>query len=219
MTSPNRQMGFTLVELLAAMTITALLGLTLLGMIRYAGIMTDRVVGADDFVESDQLAAQFLRAALVGAYPSFVGSGTNAAAQPAFTGRADFVQFLGPAPAAMGGAGLALFTLRLVPDGQAYRLELSTRMELARPDAPILKSAVLLKGVRAVDFSYFGVRGFGTPAAWGPLWTGQPHLPQLVRIRIDFTDRKRVWPELIVASRVEQNSGCIFDAASHQCDG
>jgi hypothetical protein len=95
-----------------------------------------------------------------------------------------------------------LFQLKfvLVPDevGQALAL----RWERLG-DAPVQADGEniepLVRGLRTVNFSYFGISERGATAKWSDEWRNHDFLPSLVRITFDFTDTSRTpWPDLVI---------------------
>ena len=63
---------------------------------------------------------------------------------------------------------------------------------------------VLLDNVVALEFSYYGARDRGADAEWTDRWDDKQRLPLLVRVKIVFPESdRRVWPELIVALKIQ----------------
>jgi len=55
----------------------------------------------------------------------------------------------------------------------------------------------LLKEIKTVRFSYFGQTDQDSEPEWHAEWNLHSHMPELVKIEIEFED-KRIWPELII---------------------
>ncbi|MEO8808726.1 MAG: prepilin-type N-terminal cleavage/methylation domain-containing protein [Rhodanobacter sp.] len=199
----KRAAGFTLLEILAALVLLALL---LLGV--YSGIATaSRSVrsGTAAIERVDQLrsAQQFLRRELAQSVPEPIGH-TGRGEPIYFRGSAREMRYVAPLPGYLGQLGPQLQQLQLVDDGHGgLRLEL--RLALLPPDGqparPLGEPQVLFDHIRQGSFSYSGVdtRGAGVP--WSPEWSDDRILPLLVRIELQPQGRDR-WPRLAVPLRV-----------------
>jgi hypothetical protein len=78
----------------------------------------------------------------------------------------------------------------------AVAAKLGAEAEGARRETNI----TAVTGVTAIEFSYFGSLN-DRPAAWHLEWPVTDHLPDIVAIRVGFSDRSRVGPALVVALR------------------
>ena len=201
----RNQDGFTLIEVLVAMT---LLGLVLAAL--FGGLRTGVRVWDSQDRHSDALgrliAAQgFLRRQIAEAapldYPA-VGGGPPAAV---FEGDANSVTFAGLMPSHFGLAGYQVIEVGLVRDGDGGR-QLGVRwwpfdaQDPAPPAAvPEEQTAVLMDGVDGVTLSYFAPAVEGGPGQWADRWRDQPAPPDLVRIEVTFPPGDgRAWPALVV---------------------
>ena len=207
----KRQRGFTLIEILIAMTLLGLLMVMLFG-----GLGLGTRAWEASYVRSADLARLeavqgFIRRALTGAYPLLGTNDDDAKRKVTFTGGAEAVEFTALMPAHFGVGGFYIITLaaedgvdgaRLVFRRQLYR----SGDEEPSPPAPAgdpEKEKVLLDGISKAEFSYFGATDIDETPAWRDEWQDQKTLPDLVRLSVTFADGdKSSWPDLVVAPRI-----------------
>ena len=209
--SATGERGFTLLEMLIAMTLLGLLMLGLFGGLRLGA----RVWEAGDARSADrariEAVQRFVRGYLGRARPLVVADrgGDDVIA---FIGRDDGLEFTAALPAHLSAGGFDHVSLALADldgggglvlrHGPLQRRD-DGRAELVGLDEA--ETAVLLDDVAAVGFSYYGVRQGGKDAEWTDRWDDGARLPLLVRIRIRFPELdRRTWPELTVALRIQR---------------
>ena len=195
--------GFTLLEILAALVLLALL---LVGV--YSGIATaSRSVrsgtAAIERVDQMRSAQQFLRRELAQSVTEPIGH-TDRGEPVYFQGSAHEMRYVAPLPGYLGRLGPQLQQLQLVDDGHGgQRLEL--RLALLPPDGqparPLGEPQVLFDHIRQGSFSYRGVDPQGRAVAWSLQWADGRVLPLLVRIELQPQGRGS-WPRLDVPLRV-----------------
>ncbi len=210
----GRDGGFTLMELLVAMTLLAMLSLVLLGGMRFGVQIWQRTETAA--ADSGRIRAVQLELSgmLARAYPFFVQQGP-ANAEVAFEGARDGVSFLSP-NANVPGA-LDRVSIGVARQGGMMELHSKASLELApKADA---RERVLLKGLSGIAFAYFGAPRPGAPAQWYDSWQHRPVPPQMVRIRARFADASARWPDLVVALRLTADMGCRYDPLTRYCQG
>lgn len=197
--------GFTLIEMLVAVTLVAFIAVLLSGGLRLAtrgGATVDRRLAASREVE---LAYDFMANQLAGAQP-LPASNDAPDAPVEFTGDADSVAFVALLPPDLGLGGYYRLHAWLADDGNAARrliVSWDPRPQ-AGADPPAAASgppSVLIDDARSVAFAYYGVTSPNTPAGWSDRWTDQRVLPQLVRLRLVLADGTQA-PDLIVAPRL-----------------
>jgi len=194
--------GFTLVELLVAITLFALLSVALFGGLRFGLRATAAGTARLDWSAEIAASAGFLRAELADAQPLKKSEGGD---QPtvAFEGTADSVEFVASPPARLAPGGWHVLRLALERGPGGGRLVLTSR--LVRDDAGDAGPAeadrsVLLERVATLDLAYFGATQDGDTPAWHDRWQDAAALPALVRLRLGFADGGQA-PDLIVALR------------------
>lgn len=195
--------GFTLLEVLAALVLLALL---LVGV--YSGIAsaTHSVrLGTAAIERIDQMrsAQQFLRRELAQSVIEPIGR-TDQGEPIYFKGSAQEMSYVAPLPGYLGKLGPQLQQLQLVDDGDGnQRLEL--RLAVLPPDGqparPLGDPQVLFDHIKGGSFSYRGVDSQGDAVPWSPTWADGRILPLLVRIELQSKGNDS-WPRLEVPLRV-----------------
>lgn len=174
----TRNGGFTLLEMLVALALTALVALALA-----AGIGTTRR-GWDGIAAAGQDAAP---AALALVRRQLAQAAPLVAGRSGFSGGPDWVGFVAPSPSP------AL-------DGVLYRQRLEARgdglwLTWQNLDGGTVHQRRLLAGVTPA-FAYYGEAG------WQNSWSDPERLPRLVRLRLAGPDPKRGWPDLLAQPMV-----------------
>lgn len=193
--------GFTLVELLVAMTLIGLISVALFGGLRFGARAWE---AGNDRVESFaqlEVVQSLLRRELNLAV-SLLGSDGRFS----FEGEPERLLFTAPGPANFGLGGYYLFELASRDNGPRQDLMLRWRIYRAeqevRLDDPATEERALLEGVESLEIRYFGdPEGQGEPD-WEEKWEEQERPPGLVQIRVAFPQGDdRVWPVLTIAPR------------------
>lgn len=215
-TSPEA--GLTLLELLVAMTLMALVAVVLLGGLRFGARVWEQserhnIGGSEILLVQARLRHQIERA-----WPYF---DTSDPANPhvAFDGRMDSLSFLAPSPEEPAPGGYAEIVLIAVVEEGETRLVMRMRHQLA-PDGTEPREETLMEGFADLRFSYFGSPGGERPPEWQDEWTHRKRLPDLLRIEGQFVPAKGgIWPELVVAPRIDADVGCVYDPLTQFCRG
>jgi general secretion pathway protein J len=199
--------GFTLLELLVALNLLALLTVGLAAALHAGNRAAAAVDRSLDQSSQLALAYRFLRDALADAQPLPLAG----AAEPReirFDGRPDRLSFVAELPPHLSIGGFADLTLALDGPVERSRLIVSWRTLTRAGAAAELGEAhsnVLLEHLRAVEFAYFGQADTNARAAWHDYWQAAIALPRLVRIRGQFVDGRSA-PELIVTPRLAEGA-------------
>lgn len=196
--------GFTLLELVVALAVLALLMLLLTGGVRSSLDLLDRAATRSEAIEDLPLAHQALRRILAGAMPVTLPPPANdEPAQIRFAGDASWLELVGhlPEPAGGGTWRIALAT----HDGDAGRALVLRWIPLdATEGSSPGGEAVLLEHIAGLRLAYLGDDGPGLAPAWADSWRDRRRLPRLVRVEVSFPiGDDRLWPPLVVAPMVD----------------
>lgn len=205
-----RSTGFTLFELLVALSLMALLTIALTGQVRFGLRAWETGASIADDMAELQTVQNFLRRQLTLAQPlrekaDEEEDDNSRRNRRIFAGEARGLRLAVAGAPRFGPAPYNLIELSWDQRSGEGRLHVDWR-----PHYPITRNSpkvegrqrVLLSGVANVRFSYFGIidrRDRDAEASWHDQWTDQAHLPRLIRIELDFADSARYWPELTVA--------------------
>lgn len=204
--------GFTLVELLVAITLMALM--LLLG---YSGLRLGMhhwrsgQAFADNLMQERGL-RQFLRQQLgqiISRDPQFQkGRALPQSQADQFRGARDDLVFIAPLAAFSSEGGLHEIWIRL--EGDPYAAQGRQLVMLYQPLDPDRqpfqlrdpRRVVLLEGLESLQLNYYGALAPSKLEQWRPLWRHQWQLPRLIRIRLNFT-AKAGWPEFDLPLRLQ----------------
>jgi len=212
--------GFTLVELLIAVTLLALLTTLVFAAMRFAArawAETDhRAVAAADL---SAVQAVF-RHAITGAYPAFA-SADPIDREITFDGTREWLALVAPLPAAIASGVEADQRFFVEGEGRSRVLVMGWRFDLPSSDEvkPLPENRVrLLDHVHALRFAYFGTLDPTQAPGWWERWSGYTRLPDLVRVHIERDDPALPqWPDLVVETRATANTACFYDAVAAAC--
>jgi len=169
---PGRVRGFTLVELLVAISVTALIMTAAFGAIRIGNRSfeagRDRINQSSALRSTDRTLRRQIAQALLITLPGDDGPINS------FAGDDRQLRFIAPAPVADGSAGLYVFYLAVEPDASPPVMVLSYRAwdpgatEFPARDAAA--GSVILSAEAAAELRYFGTLADDETARWYPEW-------------------------------------------------
>lgn len=179
--------GFSLIEMLVAISILALVLAMLPGTFSLAHRTWDATAVLDQRARQDG-GRSFLQARLAEAMPVFepVGAG---AVRLVFTGAGETLTFVAPSANGPQGAGLYRFTLEARPQGSANALVVTVApfvVKRARDDAtPPAEAHALYEGLTSASFRYYGRKDLRTPKpSWQTAWSRRDALPDAVELTV-----------------------------------
>lgn len=213
----NSDSGFTLVETLVALMLTAAVGMALMHAYRFGNRAWQSASGRSAAIEDRLLVYGTIRGWMENIAPARVtdrpefqlfaveGSPTELT----FTsfvkrdgtrdGQTRITLFL--------DAGANVLAARLVGEESA--------LTLINPD---LHDRVMLEDVADVTFRYFENGGPGQPGQWVERWERRSDAPAAIRMVLRRNgESSGVWPPLIVRPKVEDDVSCAFDPVTRDC--
>jgi general secretion pathway protein J len=196
--------GFTLLELLVAITLLGLLMAALFAGLQLGARAWER--GEERVDQSTRLQAvqDFLRDRLTQSYPFDVVEDGTRRRRLMFEGTSEALRFVTLMPEHLG-TGFAEFVVTIGDQDDARHLlvrwlpfEVSGPTPASANAEPQVK--VLLKQIEDLQLSYYGAPSRELPATWYEEWRETSITPELVRIHVSFASGdSRHWPDLIVA--------------------
>lgn len=192
--SRRGQTGFTLLELVVAITLMGLVLVVLYSGLRLGLNGWDSGEARAEATNRLRLAEEFLRRQLA---QSMAVYRTNDKQEKTvvFAGQAERIEFVAPMLAQLGQGGL--YRVRIeAGDG---RLWIRWRPYWPTdPNAGEERETALLEGVSGIEWAYFGAERDDDPhPQWRSIWTHPTRRPLLARLNL--TLQGRPWPDLVVA--------------------
>jgi general secretion pathway protein J len=211
------QLGFTLIEVLIAMTLLSVMVVLLFSSLKICAQSWEQ--GENKITDVNEVAVvyNFFQRHLSSATPlwnDFVGmdgkskSDTNADDEEklfSFQGKQQSLQFVSTFPASAGRSGLQLFSIQpQEQDGdQVIKVSLTPFFPVAEGESWHQEEVVLLKQVSHFSLSYFVINEDVTESMWQDEWLDKSVHPQLVKINIGTTNGV-YWPEMVIALKVAE---------------
>jgi general secretion pathway protein J len=217
--APASQRGFTLLEVLVAVTLLALLSVGLFDTVR-VGVMGWRHAERQQAAAEDSTAVQdVLRRMIAAARPVFVSPdlGNDTVA---FSGGPRSLSLVGTLPDALAPGLQGQERLFLVRSGAGFTLMLAWRLDLPSPEGGAMPESVvpLLDHVADMRISYLGPSDDGSVVGWADSWLDRRRLPSLVRIRLRRDEGgPGPWPDLLAAPIATAATDCRFAVTDSAC--
>lgn len=206
----NKQKGFTLVELLLAVTLMSLLLALAYGGLSAATRSSER--GQTILEQSGRLRIthQFIRRQLNLMLPlSYASIDEQNEERLMFEGNATFIQFVGPMPGYLGNGGPQVQLIELVDGEEGLQLQLSHALlqDFEQERLNERDPVVLLRGLQDAQFEFLEVDNDGLPLGWVTDWQTPETLPRAVRLQLGLPEQTQVnWPPLIAAARIDPSA-------------
>ena len=199
MASLNRLHGFTLLELIIAISLVGLIMILSYSGMRVAlrsWSQAEAVIVNEDEV---RLVHGFLRRQLAQVQ---AGGDSTASSDGAFKGTARRVDFVAPMPGGrVGVSGYYRFTLEFVQADSGLNLQVAYSLDVPTTSSNGVAdedhSRVLVQDIESGEFSYFGTTNAFDSASWHTLWQQDASLPQLVRVRLNTRNQAIEWPDMV----------------------
>ncbi len=204
----SRQRGFTLIEILVAMTLLGIVMVLLFGGLRVGTRVWESGDESAEELARLEIVQGFIRRHLSQAYPLVV-SDSRGERRISFEGKPDTLEFTSPMPAHLGVGGFHRLVLSVAGDGADKRLVMRRRLfqsgmddAVEPPDAEDETESVLLERISSAAFSYYGAIDADAEPEWRDTWEEARSPPLLVRLDVTFPEGdRRYWPELVVRPR------------------
>ncbi|MCW8925799.1 MAG: prepilin-type N-terminal cleavage/methylation domain-containing protein [Xanthomonadales bacterium] len=202
--------GFTLVELLLAITLMSiLLALTYSGL-RAATRATES--GEEKLAVAGGIRAshQFIRKQLNQMLPlAFAELDDVNGTRIVFMGDSRNILFVAPMPGYLGAGGPQVQYLELADGDDGYVLQFRhALLQFFEEDRLYDRDpVVLLEHIEAAEFEFIGRDEEGLLTPWMRVWDQQDTLPVAVRLNIEFAeDIQAEWPVLVAGVRVDEQA-------------
>jgi len=206
----SRRRGFTLVELLVAMSLMSLILLAMSSALHTMGQTESRIDERSTRLDDFRSATAFIRSTLGRVSQRLrPGAGSVDQSNYLFEGRNEGIAWVGTMPARYGAGGRHFFRLTAEPSGQGYALVLRYTPWVGAagfPDWTQVDGRVLVGDVTAWSVEYEDPRV--APGSWLPEWSmamgntnqdRRSRLPSRVRLLIQVAGSD--WPELVIPLR------------------
>ena len=199
-----QQTGFTLLELLIAMTLLGMILVLLFGGLRLGVRSWDASQKQVDSLNTVRSLENFLRRELSQTYP-YVWKNVPGS-RVAFVGERNKLNFVAQLPSRVGGGGLYLISVELEQRAKAQRivwkhLPVSSQMRdfSALAEIPeMVLAASELGNVEDIWLTYFGQENESAAPRWLDRWENSTRLPMLIRLQVKLTNSGQ-WPDFVVA--------------------
>lgn len=225
----RKQTGFTLVELLLAVTLLSILLALAYGGLHAATQATDR--GQKILEESGRLrmAHQFVRKQINQAIPmSFNqsdGETLDSKSFEVFLGDSQSVRFVGPMPGYLGFGGPQVQQLSVVSADKGLQLVLEHASVQGFEEARLTERdpILLIDHIASAKFSFLSRDEEGEIVPWTEQWEDPAVMPLAVSLDIEFEEGSYAdWPLLVAAIRIDPsimdgvNQGEEYESAIKQ---
>lgn len=192
----NRCRGFTLVEMLVALSVSAVLISLVYGVVVLAQRSTLAVNDRAAQSEQMRIGWQYIDAAIARAQP--VNDPDDEDNPIGFVGDGDRLTFIADQPGYLGPGGLTRITLERRDTGDSDALILVREpFDYGTSESGTDASeAILVDRLDSLQLAYYGTLDDDEEPAWLNRWEGQAFLPGLIEIRV-VPSGAPAWPILI----------------------
>ena len=200
----GKALGFTLMEVLIAMTLLSVMVVLLFASLRICAQSWEKGESKMSDVNEVATVYHFFQQHLSSAKPLWDDFTVKGQKTLAFQGDAQSLQFVGEFPASAGKVGAQLFSLKVkeVENDRFINVSLTPFLPIPEEQRLSTEEVTLIKHVKEVSLAYFGPDESGSEeGSWQTEWLQRDSQPQLVKIGIEL-DNGMYWPDMIVELKI-----------------
>jgi general secretion pathway protein J len=202
--------GFSLVELLLAMTLLSMLLALAYGGLRASTQATEK--GQDILDDSNRIrmAHQFVRRQLTQLLPLAFEEDADSQVRSVFRGEGRRIRYVAQMPGYLGYGGPQVQELEFVQGDEHLELVLSHALLQGFEESYLYdrEPVLLLDKVQSAEFQFLGRDENGELGNWANNWDDEANLPAAVALQIEFIDDVYIdWPLMTTSVRID--SGAI----------
>jgi len=203
---PRHSGGFSLVEILLALTLMSML----LGL-AYGGLRASiRATDKGQVILEDsgrvRMAQQFVRKQLSQMMPLVFEESEDRIVRSVFQGEQSKIRFVAPMPGYLGFGGPQIQELAIVDGDKGLELVISHALLQGFEEQQLYEREpiVLVANIKSAEFSFLGLDENGQLMPWATDWVETGVLPEAVSLKIEFNEDVYIqWPVLTAAARVD----------------
>jgi general secretion pathway protein J len=197
--SNNPHQGFTLIEVLIAMTLMSVMLAVLFGSMKICAESWEKGENKIADVNETAVVYQFFQQHLTTTIPLW-DDFSNEEKMLSFQGTKESLQFVSGFPASAKKSGLQLFKIKYLNDKEGGYIEVAIKPFFPSQEKDKEEdsgdSVNLISGVTNLTVSYYGIDESQPEGYWQDEWTNRENLPKLVKIKIE-RDSGSPWPDMI----------------------
>jgi general secretion pathway protein J len=201
--------GFSLVELLLALSLMSMLLALAYGGLRASTRATDKGQAILEDSSRIRMAHQFVRKQLNQMAPLVFSESDDQQERTVFEGEARKIRYVAPMPGYLGFGGPQVQELSVVSADEGYALVLSHALlqGFEEENLYLRDPIVLIESIEFAEFSFLGRDETGELAAWTTQWEQKELIPEAVSLEIEFTEDVYIrWPLLTASVRVDPSA-------------
>jgi general secretion pathway protein J len=201
--------GFSLVELLLALSLMSMLLALAYGGLRASTRATDKGQAILEDSSRIRMAHQFVRKQLNQMAPLVFSESDDQQERTVFEGEAKKIRYVAPMPGYLGFGGPQVQELAVVAADEGYALVLSHAIlqEFEEENLYLRDPIVLIESIEFAEFSFLGREETGELTAWTTQWEQKELIPEAVSLEIEFTEDVYIrWPLLTASVRVDPSA-------------
>lgn len=197
--------GFTLIEVLIAMTLLGVIMALLFASLKISAESWEKSEKKVSDIGDIAAVVNFFQRHLVDARPLW-NDFNKQEKLFSFQGVSQSLQFVSAFPASAARSGLQLFTLELVniDKEQAIKVTLTPFYPPPEGEDWMKEDDILIHHVENFTLAYFGQEKGQNESRWTDQWLENDTLPSLVKIKIDLQN-EIFWPEMIFELKIDSS--------------
>jgi len=215
MQTRRQSTGFSLVEMLLALTLMSMLLALAYGGLRASTQATERGQKILDDSNRIRMAHQFVRQQLTQMLPLAFEEDEAGQTRSVFRGERNRIRYVAQMPGYLGYGGPQVQELEFVQGEEGLSLVLSHTLLQGFDEQWLYERepVLLLDNIQFAEFTFLGLDENGEMSTWTPSWEDENQLPAAVGLEIEFAEDVFIqWPMLTTSVRIDP--GAVGDPAN-----